>query len=91
MVLCWATQTRQARRGMIQTSKRPTKDQIMSMNRTTSPADVTELTIDQLSDVNGGLNALTVVAAIGLDLALSVARGGLLAAEGAAKVGAALK
>jgi hypothetical protein len=91
MVLCFVAQTRQAERGMIRHRQNPTKGPAMFMNRTTSPAAVTELTIDQLSDVNGGLNALTVVAAIGLDLALSVARGGLLAAEGAAKVGAALK
>ena len=46
----------------------------MFINRTTSTAEVTELTIDQLDDVHGGLNALTVVAAIGLTLAVDVAK-----------------
>jgi hypothetical protein len=58
----------------------------MFINRTTSTAEVTELTIDQLDDVHGGLNALTVVAAIGLTLAVDVAKAGVLVAVGAVEV-----
>jgi hypothetical protein len=58
----------------------------MFKNRTTVTAEVTALTIDQLGDVYGRLNALTVVAAIGLTLAVDVAKAGVLVAVGAVEV-----
>lgn len=86
MVPCFVAQIRPVEHGMIPTSKHPIKGQTMLMNRKTSTAKVTELTIDQLGDIHGGLNALTVVAAIGLALAVDVAKAGVLVAIGAVNV-----
>lgn len=52
----------------------------------TTRAGATQLTVEQLDQVAGGLNALTVVAAIGVTLGLDVAKGVVLGGYGLGKL-----
>ena len=58
----------------------------MFTNRTTSPAEVTELTIDQLDDVHGGASALAILAYGVVVMGLTAEAVGLTAAIAATKV-----
>jgi hypothetical protein len=52
-------------RSTIQASKQANpKDRAMLTNNTTSPADVTELTVDQLDDIHGGTSGLDIIAVV---------------------------
>jgi hypothetical protein len=73
---------------MIRASKQPNpRDQAMFKNGKTSTNEVTELSTDRLDNVHGGLNPLTVVVAVGLNLVLDAAKGVRLAGLAVSNMG----